>query len=307
LSLTLNSSGAKDQITATLTTPAGTSIGAAKRAIYSAANAFASNGTYTVALPSQAQDPAIDTASYPQGDGYGTITLTNTGGITFAVTLADNTTLSATTALVKGKEAPFFGQILTPGSTTARGGSLSGTLKLDLTQADSDLTGTDLLWFRPTVTQQTGTTSTALATRLYTAGWPTGIKVDAVGARYLNTQTVQVSLGLGAVNTTTGNAKLQFADGKLTAQITKTNFNINGSTVTKFPATDTSFTLTTTATTGAFTGTIRPDWTPKATALPAFKGIMLQKGTNQGGFGFFLSNIPNDLDPQSGGVSLGKP
>jgi hypothetical protein len=97
---------------------------------------------------------------------------------------------------------------------------------------------------------------------------------------------------------------LQFADGKLTAQITKTNFNINGSTVTKIPAADTSFTLTTTATFGAFTGTIRPNWMPTATALPAFKGIILQKGANQGGFGFFLSNIPSDLDPQSGGVSL---
>ena len=308
LSLSLNTSGAKDQITATLTTPAGTSTGVAKRAIYSATNAFASNSTYTVALPSKAQDPAVDTATYPQGDGYGTITLTSAGGITFAITLADGTICSATTALVEGNEAPFFGQILTPGSTTARGGSLSGTLKLDLTQADSDLTGADLLWFRPTVTQQTGTTPTALATQLYTAGWPTGIKVDAVGARYDNTRTVQASLGLATVNTVNPvNGKLQFADGKLTAGITKTNFNINGSTVTKIPATDTSFTLTTTATTGAFTGTIRPNWTPTATALPAFKGIILQKGANQGGFGFFLSNIPNDLDPQSGGVSLTKP
>jgi hypothetical protein len=29
--------------------------------------------------------------------------------------------------------------------------------------------------------------------------------------------------------------------------------------------------------------------------------------TSRSGFGFFLSNIPGDLDPQSGGVSLGKP
>jgi hypothetical protein len=77
-------------------------------------------------------------------------------------------------------------------------------------------------------------------------------------------------------------------------------------TVAKIPTTDKTFTLTATASTGAFSGTILPNWTPTAAALPTFKGIILQKGANRAGFGFFLSNIPNDTDPESGGVSLSK-
>jgi hypothetical protein len=307
LNLSLNTTGAKDQISASLTTASGTSSGVAKRTIYSATNAFASNGTYTVALPSKTQDPAVDLTTYPQGDGFATLTLTNTGGVTITGTLADNTTFTATTALVDGNEAPFLAQILTPGSTTAKAGSLSGTLKIDLTQADSDLTGAGLLWIRPSVTQQGGSTPASLATQLYTDGWPDGIAVDAVGARYDNTRLVQDSLRIAAVPPGTGNGKLQFADGKLTGAITKANFNINGSTVTKIPASDSSFTLTVMQSSGAFSGTIRPNWTPTATALPAFKGIILQKGANQGGFGFFLSNVLGDLNPESGGVSLSKP
>jgi len=315
LTLSLNTGGGNDEITATLTSGGNTSSGVAKRAIYTATNpvaagllnATATTGLATVVFPFKAQTPAVDATTYPQGDGYASIAITNAGAMTITGTLADNTTFSATTALVEGNEVPFFGQILTPGSTTVRGGSFSGTLKLDTVPADSDLTGTDLLWIRSTVTQQSGTTAAVLATQIYTAGWPNGILVDALGALYNRTLTVQTSLGLGALDAVNGNGKLQFADGKLTTGITKTNFNVNGSTVTKIPASDTSFTLTVTQTTGAFSGTIRPNWTPTATALPAFKGIILQKGANQGGFGFFLSNIPSDSDPESGGVSLGKP
>jgi len=313
LTLSLNTGAGNDEITATVTAASATSTGAVRRAIYSASNAVpaalmnsGATGFATMVFPSKEQS-GLATSAYPQGDGFATVTITTTGGITVSGTLADNTTFLATSALVDGDECPVFAQILTPGSTTARGGSFSGLLKFDTNQADSDLSGTDLVWIRPEVTQLTGTTAAALATQIYTQGWPNGVKVDALGALYSKSSTIQASLGLGAVNSTTGNGKLQFGDGKLIAPITKTNFNVNGSVVTKIPASDTSFTLTATAATGAFSGTIRPNWTPTATALPAFKGIILQKGANQGGFGFFLSNIPSDSDPESGGVSLGKP
>jgi len=312
LTLSLNTGSGNDEITATVTTGSATSSGVARRAIYSATKTVSAallnagtTGFATLAFPSKSQSPALAASSYPQGDGFGTVTITNTGVITISGTLADNTAFSATSALVEGDECPFFAQVFTPGSTTSKGGSFGGLLKFDRAPSDSDLSGSDLLWIRPAVTQQTGATAPALATQVYTPGWPSGIKVDSVGALYNKASTVQTSLGLGALNATTGNAKLQFEGVKLTAPITKTNFNVIGNVATKIPATDSSFTLTLTGSAaGSFTGTIR---TPLATALPSFKGIILQKGANQGGFGFFLSNASSDLDPESGGVSFGQP
>ena len=81
-----------------------------------------------------------------------------------------------------------------------------------------------------------------------------------------------------ALTQLTGNGKLESADGKLPTPVIKTNFDITGNTVAKIPIAD-----------------------------PTFRGIILQKGANRGGFGFFLSNIPADLDPESGGVTLSKP
>ena len=315
LSLVLNTGAGNDEIRITLTAASATSTGVAKRSPYSASNAVPGNllnasattGLANVVFPSKAQTPALDPSSYPQGDGFASLTITSAGTVTLSGTLADNSTFSATSGLVEGNEVPFLAQIVTPGTTATKGGSFSGTLKLDTTQADADVTGADLQWIRPAVTEQSGTTATAIATQLYTAGWPSGIAVNAVGALYNKAVTAQASLGLGAPDPANGNGRLEFADGKLTNPITKTSFNINGNTVGKIPASNASFTLTVTQATGAFSGTIQPDWTPAAKALPAYKGIILQKGANRGGFGFFLSNRPGDLDPVSGGVSLSKP
>ena len=311
LTLRMNSAGAT--ITAQVTSGGMTSSGLARRAVYSSTNpvpatllnASATSGLATVAFPAKEQIPSRPTASYPQGDGFATATLSNLGVVTLTATLADNTTFTATSALVEGNECPVFGQILTPGSATQRGGSFSGTLKFDSSLVDSDLTGSGLLWIRPALTQLTGTTAAALATQLYTDGWPAGLTIDALGTLYNRTLSVQSSLDLGAANIVTGNGKLESADGKLPTPVIKTNFNITGNTVAKIPIADPSFTLTVNATTGSFSGTFRPTWT--SPTLPTFRGIILQKGANRGGFGFFLSNIPADLDPESGGVTLSKP
>lgn len=221
--------------------------------------------------------------------------------------MADDSAFSASTVLVATStpgataEVPFLAQILTPGSTTAQGSSLSGTLVIDTTLTDSDLTGTNLLWIRPSVTEGSST-----ATKLYTAGWPTGIVIDALGAIYTNTTSVQSSLGAGANNPTLGNATLAFADGKLVSPVTVTNFNIVSSSVARIPTTTTAFSLSVSAATGSFSGIFTPNWTQASSTKPTFKGIILQKGANRGGFGFFISNRTSDNDPESGGVSLTK-
>ncbi|MDZ4290204.1 MAG: choice-of-anchor D domain-containing protein, partial [Prosthecobacter sp.] len=320
-SLTLSFSGGN--ILATVVNGANTSEGTASRAIYSSTNKVPAallnlkvpatapsptQGFFTLGFPAKTQTPGIDVSTYPQGDGFGALTLTNLGIVTLTGTLADGTAITGSSGLVAGNTCPIFIQLVTPGAAaTVKGGSFGGVITFDTTHADSDVSGTDLLWFRPAVTAVTTPAAAALATNRYTAGWPNGIRVDAVGALYNKAATVQTSLGLGDPNPATGNAQLVFSDGKLTSSIAKTNINISANVITKIPTSDASFTLIAVPTTGAFSGTFTPNWTSPAVAKPAFKGILIQKGANKGGYGYFLSNRLSDLDPESGGVTLSGP
>jgi hypothetical protein len=270
-------------------------------------NAASTIGSYNVALSAKAQTPSVALNTYPQGDGVATATLTNLGLVTFAGTLADGTIYTASSGLVIGDESPVFAQLLTPGSTTLRGSSFGGLLRFDETAADSDVSATDLLWIRATVTEVAGTTAAARATQLYTAGWPSGITVDAVGALYNRTTTAQASLDLATVATGVKNAVLDFTEGKLSAAISQDGIRIVGNVVTKVPLTNPAFTLGVVTTNGTFSGTFAPNWTSASTLRPTFRGIILQKGASKGGYGFFISNRTSDSDPESGRATLGKP
>jgi hypothetical protein len=275
--------------------------------------AAVNRGFLTVALPAKAQVPARDLSSYPQGSGVGTVTWTDVGAVSFAGTLADGSTFTGSSGFVTSVQWPYHAMLATPGAAAAapKGGSLSGLFEADLAQAGSDVTGSSLLWIRPSVLELTGTTAAAKATQLYTSGWPEGIRVDAVGAFYDDAQDVTSALGLGPVNAVTGNGELAFSGGKLVNEVLISAFNIEaGATagsgvVTKIPATNSSFTLMVNPKLGTWSGTFTPDWTQAVAVKPAFKGILLQKGTGRGGYGWFISNRSADLDPESGEATLG--
>jgi len=259
-------------------------------------------GFYTAALPAMEQDPVKPISEYPQGTGYGSITLKNDGTLMLAGVLADGTKFTAASALVVDNTTPVYAQLLTPGTTTKeKGGSLTGSLAFDPGAADSDVSAESLQWFRPAVSEQSGTTKAALATQLYTAGWPQGIHVRLIGAKYDKTATAQTTLGLPEPGPWPG--ILSFDLGKLAAPVTATNFVINGNTVliSKTPGSP-FFTLGFTPSTGLMKGTFTPFW-PSAKP-PAFTGVLLGKGANQGGWGYFLSNQTGDTDPESGSVML---
>jgi hypothetical protein len=312
-SLTLSySSGA---VQATLTKSGVVSNGTAQRVIYTTANKVrgallntaSTTGLYNVAVTSKAQTPAAALSTYPQGDGVGTVTLTNVGLVTFAGTLADGTAYTASSGLVSGDTSPVFAQLLTPGSTSLKGGSLGGVLAFDETATDSDVTATDMVWIRPLVTELSGTTVNARATQLYTDGWPSGIVVDTVGVLYDKSVKVQVSLDLATVAAGVKNAVLEFSEGKLSSLVRQDGLRIVDNVVAKVPATNPAFTLAVVPTTGMFSGTFTPNWTSAATAKPAFRGVILQKGGSKGGYGYFISNRTTDTDPESGRATLGKP
>lgn len=264
-----------------------------------------SSGYYTLALPAQAQTPPKAASSYPQGDGYGTLTLNRAGTFSVVGVLADGSAWTTSGSLVSGSQAPFLVYLPPPGKAAVSKGSFSGTLVFDATQAGSDVTGDDLLWTRPAVTQLLS--STAAATQLYTNGWPGGIVVDAVGALYNKARSVQNSLGLIGDKILRSNCVLNFTEGKLASPVQINALNITGSTVVKIPSNNPTFTLVATPDTGAFSGTFQPNWTNKTKTNPTFRGILLQKSPSNGGYGFFLSNRLSDLDPESGRVTLGKP
>ncbi len=264
-------------------------------------------GSYTLAMPALTQSPTRDVSSYPQGDSTASFTVSSTGAIALTASLADGSSFTTSTALVTGDSAPFFGTPLIPGSLFGLG-AFSGTLDFDASQPNSDVTGMGLLWIRSAIaTENTRSTAAAIVTQTYTAGWPAGIRLDAIGARYSDTETVQSSLGLTSTPAGTSNAELLLTQGKLSSPVVIQALQILGNTVSRIPATNTSFTLTATASSGAFSGTFTPNWTAPASARPTFRGVLLQKGTSRGGYGYFISNRSGDTDPESGRVTLGSP
>jgi hypothetical protein len=247
---------------------------------------------YTLRLPVQAS--GLSPSAYPQGDGLASITVNSSGTVNLTGVLADGTPITGTSAFVLGNATPFCIQISTPGAAaTVKGGLWTGTLYFDPTRQYSDVLG-DITWFRPS----------AIGTKVhpYPSGWPQGMHIPAQGAFYNPSQTLDLTLGL-----MTHSAFLSFDHGRLTTSILKSNLSIRGNVITKTPPQDASFTLRVLTTTGLFSGTFTPNWPKPNPAKPAFKGILIQKGSPLGGSGHFLSNNKDALTPESGRMILGAP
>lgn len=244
------------------------------------------SGIYTAVLPSKAQG-SLAVSAFPQGDGIAFARVVKTGAVRVSGFLADGSPFAASTSLTKNYACPIF-SILYSGA-----GSFSGVLTFKV-QTNSDLTGTDLLWFRPLRSRSTH----------YPAGWPTGLKLDMVGASYgipVAQPRVSVFPGLGPIDLANGNAKAEFSDGKLTSLLSK---NLNISTVNlvaSVPATDRNTAVGITRLNGLTAGRFRhSDGT-----LTPFKAVIVQKGATRGAFGYFLSNVVRGGSPgESGGVSI---
>ncbi len=226
-------------------------------------------GVYNIAFPSKTQSPSMDSANYPQGDGYAALTLSKNGNITFTGYLADGSKYAGSTRLRADGSAPLYVQLY------RKQGAMAGAVTFsDL--ANTDVAGTNFLWLRPAQPRA----------RVYPLGWPNGVKVDASGTKYASP--ASLDFGQGAVDLTNGNSTITFADGGLASSLDKV-VSINPGPVAAgqvklIPATNLTYKLSLSPGTGVFSGTVV---LPSGTET--YRGILLNKGANKGGFGYFLT------------------
>lgn len=250
------------------------------------ANYLANKGTYTVIFPSQPPQSGFTSADYPQGDGFGSITVRANGTLQLAATLSDNTKVTASSRLWKDLKLPLYVELY------AKRGSLSGYLSLDESQTHSDISADRLAWFRPYQNVQH-----------YPFGWPEGLSTVLLAAKYAVPASTSALPGpLLPQDPTLGNAILTFTDGLLPAEIHKAvNLDAKDKAV-NAPNSDRSFSLAITQGSGQFRGT----FTHADNTKPAFQGAIYRKGPQAGGYGFFLSTSPRVRDGtgESGSVTL---
>ncbi|MDB6117962.1 MAG: hypothetical protein JWO08_1743, partial [Verrucomicrobiaceae bacterium] len=304
LMLHLDLAGTTVQVTGTVkqylrTTLVSTSDVLADRAAFDAklnpfstahASYLVNKGLYTVVLPAKAQGNGLTSADFPQGSGFGTITLTAAGSASFSGTLADGTVVTASAPISKNLTIPLFAQLY-----ALKAGSFSGLVTLDDTQADSDLKAVNCAWFRPWSNNQ-----------YYPWGWDEGVSVNLFGAKYQSTS-LATNVLLGATNLPSPNTLLTFTEGSLASTVTK-QVNVSATNaVTKFDTTDKSFGLTLVASTAKITGT----FPHTSGTTSAFQGIVYQKGNNTtdvqlGGNGYFLTLAPKVINGEgtSGKVTV---
>ncbi|MES2595030.1 MAG: Calx-beta domain-containing protein [Verrucomicrobiota bacterium] len=229
---------------------------------------------YTWAMPAQAQTNGLIASQHPQGDSVGAIQISKSGAATLAGVLADGTSFTTSAALSAGKDLPMFAS-LEKGT-----GSLNGWLHVDHTRPDTDVSGTSVHWFKPVIA----------GTHYYPFGWPEGLTLSLLGARF--TVPVGESVLPDLAEVSEANALLSFAQGGLTGLLEKELAITSTNVVTKIPVTDPSYDLKLTAKTGQYTG----KFDPGTGAIASFIGVILQKGEHRRGFGHFLTAKPKVIN-----------
>jgi len=233
-------------------------------------------------------------ATFVKGDGFGTVAIDSAGNVTGSISLADGTAGTFSTVTSHLGTFPLYVATTATGAGIL-GGSISGLITLDNTQSTTDLSGTQLLWFKP-----------ANAAKPYPDGWAAGAKVDVAGSIYDGTLT-EVIPGLTPATAPANNADFTFADGGLALNPTIKHVNITTSVITKTTTGDLTYSLGTTTplalpltpatgrVTGKFNGT--PGYT--------FNALVVQKGSTAGAYGYFLTGTT--ATSLSGGVTLAHP
>jgi hypothetical protein len=140
-------------------------------------------------------------ASFPQGNGFGRLTVTNAGAATWAGRMADGTVVTIATTLGPDGQVPLFLRLYTTVNTTA--GSVHGWSQITTSEGARLLDG-ELAWQKQAQVPSTNA-------RLYPQGFPSHT-LTVVGGAYTAPTAGNIVLGLP---NRPQNAKLRFAEGGL--------------------------------------------------------------------------------------------
>ena len=273
-------------------------------------------GSYTSVLdftPGQTPDPTGN-LDYPQGYGFGTLTVYATGSVTWTGKLSDGSAMVANTTVGSAGQIPLhFMLYTTPGSA-------HGWVQVSLdststpTNAGQPLLDGALDW----VKDAQATTST---NHNYKAGFLLNrLQLTVAGGKYVKpTATV-----LGIVDQVSPtNARLAFsagglagsppiADASMAVQLNSTLFRITGANTVVMPtgasANPATLTLALTASSGAFSGSFvlkdldptNPTSTAMLSRTVHYYGLIVQRVSVNKALGFFLlSKLPENGPPKT--------
>jgi hypothetical protein len=220
----------------------------ANRAVFSGPNHAPQAGKkYTMILP-----PGTNSAALPGGNGFGSVSVNTSGGVTFSGALGDGTKVTASATEASQSQWPFYLSLY------SGNGMMLGWLSFITNEPDRDIDG-QLFWFK----------LIKPVTTLYPAGFTNEIR--AAGSAY------SYKKGVAMLNLTNGNVIL--TNGGLTQDITNpfvlgANNVVTGSN---------KLHLTFATSTGLFQGTT----TNAEGKTISISGAVLQKQTN--GYGLFLN------------------
>lgn len=255
-------------------------------------------GYYTIAAPAKVQSPPLNSSSYPQGIGALSVVVSKSGSVRLSGLLADSTKVTAASHFMD--ETPFYIRLQEPGSKVkARPNWISGSLVFNSSLANSDVRGINWSWIRGHSSVDRNGNERV---NNYPEGWPSGIFIDLIGAMYYADPryfTVYEAIGMDLFGPPAGNAKLRFLNGNLSSPI-ETFLHVKGGKVLRGWSNE-AF-LSVSAKTGMMSGRILlegsyPSWRE-------FRGVVLHKGVNRGGYGFFLGQEFLGKARQSGSVVL---
>jgi cyclophilin family peptidyl-prolyl cis-trans isomerase len=221
----------------------------ADRAVFGGTNLTPLVGKYTMILPAD-----TNSTNGPFGDGYGAVSVSSKGGVSFSGALSDGTKVSQKTSLSKIGQWPFYIPLY-------RGkGALVSWLTFDTNAVMTDFSGI-LNWFKQTQTAK------------YFPGGFTNETVIA-GSRFTKPGPTNWVINLT-------NAVVAFTNGNLSADFTNTiTVDAKGKMINE---STNKLSLSASKSSGTFSGSATP---PAGGKAVSFKGAVLQKQTN--GFGFFL-------------------
>jgi VCBS repeat-containing protein len=212
-------------------------------------------GSYTLVLPA---NPSNSGTSFPQGNGYATMTVQPNGLVKVSGKLGDCTAFASNTFLHADHRAAIYAGLYSKAFPYA--GSLSGMLQLE-NLPGSDADGT-LLWFKPAHASD----------KRYSAGFSTTI--DAVASKYR-----RPALGANALNlvNTPDNAKVAIGDDSAVPPVLVKTVTLGPTShVTVSSQGADHLSLTIVPATGLFQGGFYHPVTGKHVT---FNGVLFQKGT----------------------------